>query len=56
MRIIVARANADRLEVVHDPGVMLKDGEVAYLQVRASLMKEVRHSTRAYGRLQFPNC
>ncbi len=53
IRLIVARANAGRLEVVRDPAIVLKDGEVAYLQVQASLIKEVRRTTRAYGGFSF---
>lgn len=39
--IVVARINAGRLTPMKDPRLMLKRGEVAYLQVDASLLKEV---------------
>ena len=52
-RLIVARANVGRLEIVPDPGIVLRDGEVAYLKVQASLMKEVRHTSRSYGGFSF---
>jgi hypothetical protein len=53
VRIAVARANAGRLEILRDHGIVLKDDEVAHLQVRASLMKEVRRTTRTYGGFSF---
>ncbi|MBV8773546.1 MAG: hypothetical protein JO166_14630 [Deltaproteobacteria bacterium] len=53
IRIAVARANAGQLEVLRDPGIILNNGEAAYLQVHASLMKQVRHATRGYGGLSF---
>jgi hypothetical protein len=52
-RLLVARANAGRLTVVSTPGIILKEDEVAYLEVLAALMKEVRHTTRVYSGVSF---
>ena len=52
-RLLVVRANAGRLTVVNAPGIILKEGEVAYLEVQADLMKEVRNTTRVYSGVSF---
>jgi hypothetical protein len=40
-RLVIARANDGRLEPVADPTLMAKEGELVYLEMPASLMKEV---------------
>jgi hypothetical protein len=52
-RLGVARANADRLETILDPKIMLKKGEIAHLELAAQLLKEVRHTIRQYSGFSF---
>jgi hypothetical protein len=47
----VAMANAGRLVTLQNPGIFLKEGEIAYLVVGAELLKEIRHTVRNYGGL-----
>jgi hypothetical protein len=49
-RLIAARANDGRLAVLSSPPIMLKKGEVAYLQASAALLDEVddRESVGSY--------
>lgn len=41
MRLMIARANAGRLNPMDDPELMAKSGEVVYLEVDAQMLKEV---------------
>jgi hypothetical protein len=54
-RMMIARINDGRLPRVQMPKVMLKKGEVAYLELPASLMKEVvvRETRGAYSSWSF---
>ena len=41
--VLIAKLNAGRLEPMSSPQLMVKRGELVYLQVRAELLKEVVH-------------
>jgi hypothetical protein len=47
MKWIIARANADRLESIDSPQIILKTGELAHLQMPAEIMEEI--SVRQYS-------
>lgn len=47
MKWIIARANADRLESIDTPQIILKLGEIAHLQMPAEIMEEI--SVRQYS-------
>jgi len=48
-KLLVARANAGRLETISTTKIFLKKGESAHVEVQASLLKETTHTVRTYA-------